>query len=82
MNMMTVYLSYNLPNSTKTVDKRTAEVRSWAEASRAVRRYIFENDLTGSTWSGGTVRIGGKRAGHISYNGRAWDIHGDVIAQL
>lgn len=78
---MTVDLSYNLPDSTTLVEKQTVPAMTWAHASQLVRRYIHANDLAGSTWSGGTVRINGKVVGRISYNGRAWDTNNNVIAR-
>jgi hypothetical protein len=66
--MMTVCLGKNHRVSVKTL----------AEASAAVRRYLDDSGMGSSEWYGdcksvGVVRLGRKTVAHVSYNGRVWD---------
>lgn len=59
-------------------------VNSWSTAQRVVREFIEEHDLgagcsDGDAFTGGDVYEDGKKIGHISYNGRAWDLKGKEI---
>ena len=49
-----------------------AQVRTLREASRKCREFIESNGLGNSVWEGGLVRVDGKRAFRVSYNGRVW----------
>lgn len=57
-----------------TVRKRqtTAEVSSFAEASRVCREYIEEHGLGGGNWTGGQIWEDGVPVAYVSYNGRVW----------
>ena len=45
-----------------------------SEIVEACRRYIGENNLGGGNWPMTFVMKDGKKIGHISYNGRLWDL--------
>lgn len=60
-------------------------VDSWAKASRIVRCFIQDFNLGAGcgaleAFTGGKVFDGEKQVGHISYNGRAWNMSGIEIA--
>ncbi len=48
------------------------QVHTLREASQKCREFIAENGLGNSDWEGGLVRVDGKRAFRVSYNGRVW----------
>jgi hypothetical protein len=60
--------------------KTSVPVKTFAEASRACRRYIEENGLGGGNWSGGQVYCGRKLVARVSYNGRVWSPSGQSLA--
>lgn len=63
------------------------EVDTFADASKAVREYIERLNLTAGCGEHGTAFTGGKiydtatrsLQGHVSYNGRVWDLVGKEI---
>ena len=48
------------------------QVRTLREASQKVSEFIREENIGNSVWEGGLVRVDGKRAFRVSYNGRVW----------
>ncbi len=48
------------------------QVRTLREASQKVSEFIREENIGSSVWEGGTVRVDGKKAFLVSYNGRVW----------
>ena len=54
------------------VRARVFTVSTLREASKVCREFIAEHSLGNSTWQGGLVRVNGKRAYNVSYNGRVW----------
>lgn len=50
------------------------EVDSLHAAAHACRVYIEAWGLGSREWSGGELREHGETIGHVSYNGRAWDL--------
>jgi hypothetical protein len=53
-------------------DLKTAEVNTLREASQAVGRYISDNLLGSSTFTGGDVYHKDTWIACVSYNGRVW----------
>ena len=51
---------------------KQVQVSTLREASQKVSAYIKENELGGSVWEGGFVRLNGKKTWFVSYNGRVW----------
>lgn len=58
---------------------KEVEVESFAEASKACRKFIRDNELGYGNWSGGSVFLNGKHVAYVSYNGRVWDLGGVEI---
>jgi hypothetical protein len=58
---------------------RMVPVESFAEASKACRRFISDNELGAGHWSGGSIFIAGQKVAYVSYNGRVWDMRGNEI---
>ena len=54
-------------------------VNSYAEASKVSQDYIRRNHLGAGNWTGGKIYQGRTKVGHVSYNGRVWDIEGNEI---
>jgi hypothetical protein len=54
-------------------------VSSFAEASKTCSAFIRRNQLGGGNWTGGNIYEGRKKVGHVSFNGRVWDIEGNEI---
>ena len=52
---------------------KEVDVNSFAEASKACRQFINDNDLGGGNWAGGKIYEGSKLIAKVSYNGRVWD---------
>ena len=48
-------------------------VRTMADASKAVRRFIEKNNLGGGNFTGGRVWDDREEVAHVSYNGRVWE---------
>jgi hypothetical protein len=55
------------------------EVDSYKEASEVCRSWIGEHKLGGGNWCGGQLTRHGVEVGHVSYNGRVWDINDEEI---
>lgn len=47
-------------------------VRDLVDAQLTCEAFIARNELGGGNWTGGELRLDGKKIGRISYNGRAW----------
>lgn len=54
------------------VPRRTAAVKTLAEASTVCTQYITEFTLGGGNWAGGQIHSGGSQVAQVSYNGRVW----------
>lgn len=54
--------------------ERVVRVRSIKEAQQVCSRYIDDNALGGSNWTGGEVCVNGIAIGRVSYNGRYWPL--------
>jgi hypothetical protein len=54
-------------------------VNTYAEASKVCQDYIRRNSLGAGNWTGGNIYQGRTKVGHVSYNGRVWDIEGKEI---
>jgi hypothetical protein len=56
-------------------------VSSWGEASRAFRLFIERGGYGASNLGEGAGRVfrGTDQIGHVSYNGRCWDLDGAEI---
>lgn len=55
------------------------EIKSLKEASDVIRNYIEKNDLGSSCYSGGDVFENGEQIARVSYNGRVWDMDGNLM---
>lgn len=55
------------------VNRNIAIASSIEECQKIVRKYIEDNLLGGSNWTGGQVYKDDKYIGRISYNGRFWE---------
>lgn len=63
------------------MDRQDVAVKDWAEASSVFRNWIEKNDYGSSNLvrGAGDVVVMGKTVGHVSYNGRVWDMSGAEI---
>ena len=58
---------------------KTVEVKTFAEASKAISNYINKYNLTASCFDGGQIIENGKQIARVSYNGRVWDMNDNEI---
>lgn len=61
--------------------KQVVHVDNYKEASQAMRGFLDANYLGASELRGtcGDINVDGKKVGHVSYNGRVWDLNGEEI---
>lgn len=55
------------------IKSNVVECNSIEECQKVVRKYIEDNLLGGSNWTGGKVFKDNELIGRISYNGRFWE---------
>jgi hypothetical protein len=53
-------------------------VKSFKEASEAVKEFINKNRLGSGNWVGGLVRKKGIIVADVSYNGRVWELNASM----
>ena len=65
--------------ATVSIQPKEKVVADFREASRAVQKFIAENNLGGGNWPGGPVYDDtGTQVAYISYNGRVWEPDGNT----
>lgn len=51
----------------------SVKVYSFKQASEVARKFIEDNELGSSNWSGGAILQDGKQIAFVTYNGRVWE---------